>query len=750
MPYPGPRGRRRRAGQHISRSIICLQPCSAVQIAEPIPESIVEENVLTSTRQFRASSGRKLSGKLSQTQLGGSSRSSAGESPPSLQPIDHDGSHFSHPRHRNQYYSEKLMAQVGEWLENERKKIAGRAKKPRRQKSVSPPVEKQDPLTEPSQNGRSRSDSVDSQSSDVSLDKLQKILEDSMASMGMNSLPSFSPKVARPRSHRPNRASLHRSASSDTDYVDGDVIVPDCDVWIDNSKTLSYTGGGANTSPAEEGSRARRDQHAWLDFKNEIIRTTHTLKLKGWRRVPLGSGDSIEVERLSGALTNAVYVVTPANDYPKVEGLKTPRKLLLRIYGPQVENLIDRETELKVLQRLARKKIGPRLLGTFKNGRFEEYFNASPLTPNDLRDPEVSRQIAKRMRELHDGIELLQHEREIGPSVFKSWDQWFDNVARIVTYLDEQFETDPCINSKNGSQTSVVHAWKQQGYVCGVPWAMFKETMAKYRALLESHYHDRETLSKCLVFAHNDTQYGNILRFKPDDAKSPLLQPANRHKQLIVIDFEYAGANMPGVEFANHFMEWTYNYHDLTAPHDFNIHMYPTPDEQRRFIKAYIDHRPQFPNANTPKLSPRDSASSTPGLVPTPSSNSISDFMLDARAPPGGWTEAEKKREEETEIKIRGILEETRLWRPANSAFWIAWGIVQAKVPGLANAEDKPTEEEDKPQDEEEEEAEDEFDYLSYAQKRALLFWGDCVQMGLVKIEDLPDQLQASVRILKR
>lgn len=246
------------------------------------------------------------------------------------------------------------------------------------------------------------------------------------------------------------------------------------------------------------------------------------------------------------------------------------------------------------------------------------------------------------------------------------------------------------------------------------------------------------------------TQYGNILRFKPDDAKSPLLQPANRHKQLIVIDFEYAGANMPGVEFANHFMEWTYNYHDLTAPHDFNIHMYPTPDEQRRFIKAYIDHRPQFPNANTPKLSPRDSASSTPGLVPTPSSNSISDFMLDARAPPGGWTEAEKKREEETEIKIRGILEETRLWRPANSAFWIAWGIVQAKVPGLANAEDKPTEEEDKPQDEEEEEAEDEFDYLSYAQKRALLFWGDCVQMGLVKIEDLPDQLQASVRILKR
>lgn len=36
--------------------------------------------------------------------------------------------------------------------------------------------------------------------------------------------------------------------------------------------------------------------------------------------------------------------------------------------------------------------------------------------------------------------------------------------------------------------------------------------------------------------------------------QSPLLLPENEHKQLVVIDFEYASANTRGLEFANHFV----------------------------------------------------------------------------------------------------------------------------------------------------------------------------------------------------
>lgn len=42
------------------------------------------------------------------------------------------------------------------------------------------------------------------------------------------------------------------------------------------------------------------------------------------------------------------------------------------------------------------------------------------------------------------------------------------------------------------------------------------------------------------------------------EGESPLLLPANKHKQLVVIDFEYANANLPGLEFANHFVSLSY------------------------------------------------------------------------------------------------------------------------------------------------------------------------------------------------
>jgi choline kinase len=244
----------------------------------------------------------------------------------------------------------------------------------------------------------------------------------------------------------------------------------------------------------------------------------------------------------------------------------------------------------------------------------------------------------------------------------------------------------------------------------------------------------------------SQTQYGNILRIRPDDETSPLLQPANEHKQLVVIDFEYAAANVRGLEFANHFSEWTYNYHDPVAPHACNTEWYPTLDQQRRFIKAYVDHRPQFPHAgSTPHLTPLETPGSTPALMPASSSSSIVEFMLDARVPPGGWKEEEKRREEQTELRVEELMEETRLWRAANSAQWVAWGIIQAKIPGL---------EAELPgggiTDFEEAEIEpDEFDYLGYAQERALFFWGDCVLLGLVSPSELPEGLRGRIKLVE-
>ena len=759
-----------------------------MQIAEPVPEAFVEDDS-QHPKQFRAGSQRRLSGKFAPVHnASASSRSSvSGGVSPALRPIEDSSSH-SHHHHstRRQYYSEKLLAQVSDWLEREREKATTKPRVRPRRKSKSPPLD-QGKTAVPSP-ARNRTNSIGSQSSDISFDGLQHILQESMAAFGLSSIPKHLPRSYRSRSRRSSRSTLHRTASSDTEYLEGDAIVPSCDAWLDNSKTLGYNLGAGTEDLAGQSSKKEKERQAWITFKNEIIRTTHTLRLKGWRLVPLDSGDTIWVERLSGALTNAVYVVTPPRDLPKTEGKKMPPKILLRIYGPQVEHLIDRENELMVLQRLARKKIGPRLLGTFQNGRFEQFFNAITLTPNHLREPETSRQIAKRMRELHEGIDLLQHERENGPAVWRNWDQWRDNAARITTFLDKKVGSHAAATSRRAS----VHSWLANGYVCGAPWTQFTEAVDRYKAYIHGVYKGKMSIKDRLVFAHNDvslpgcrpaplftddchkTQYGNILRIRPDDEKSPLLQAANKHKQLVVIDFEYAAANVPGLEFANHFTEWMYNYHDPVTSHICNAPRYPTVEEQRRFVKAYVDHRPRFPTAsNTPRLLAQDSGSSavdtptlrprrsgsissagnTPSLGPTTSSSSIVDFMLDARVPQGEWTATERAREEQSDHQARELLEEARLWRPANSAMWVAWGLVQAKVPGLE--ENASTNGGSAPLlgdgmlEAEEEMGVDEFDYLSYAQDRALFFWGDVVQMGLVKPEELPETLRARLKIVE-
>ncbi|KAI9744357.1 MAG: hypothetical protein M1835_002775, partial [Candelina submexicana] len=658
----------------------------------------------------------------------------------------------------------QLVSQITEWLHKEKSKRAVRRTKHKKQP-------RQGPISSNSskQEGHASNHDIDaeprprsiSEASDGSaaLEQLEQILESNLGSKSGRKTSTGPERKGSYFSRRPSylRKSTRKSTagSSDTEYLDGDKLVPTCEATLDNSKTLGYSGGAVELDDVVESERPALNKEEWVVFKNEIVRLAHTLRLKGWRRVPLDRGCDIDVERLSGALTNAVYVVSPPKDLPATPSARSdsvvslgskrsPSKLLLRIYGPQVEHLIDREAELSILRRLARKKIGPRLLGTFTNGRFEEFFNARTLTARDLRIPDTSKQIAKRMRELHDGIDLLDKERDDGPFVWRNWDRWVDRCEQIIMWIDQRVLSDTEAHKKT--------RLRQRGLVCGVEWPFFRRTVERYRTILDKQYGGPAGIRQRLVFAHNDTQYGNLLRLEPS-GESPLLLPANEHKRLVVIDFEYASANLPGLEFANHFTEWCYNYHNSDRPYALNSAAYPTRDEQRRFIRSYVQHRPQF----------HPSASATPGMTPSPGpTSSISTFMLDSRAPPGQFAEDEKRREAETEQEVERLMHEARLWRVANSAQWVAWGIVQAKVPGMPGGDDNeqkmaevqeeevdldktpsqspnrgsdpPSKENEglvrdardkRPEEREEDDEEDEFDYLSYAQERAMLFWGD-------------------------
>ena len=171
--------------------------------------------------------------------------------------------------------------------------------------------------------------------------------------------------------------------------------------------------------------------------------------------------------------------------------------------------------------------------------------------------------------------------------------------------------------------------------------------------------------------------------------------------------------------------------------------------------------------------------------------------MLDNRTQSAQDREEERHHNEATEIEVTRLMHETRTWRVANSAQWVAWGIVQAKVPILDEAyankqgnqssasdtvvgseNQRPTDatrsdsfipgttlskQDDRDQQPEgvkeeslskggelpnEDADEEEFDYLGYAQERAMFFWGDVLQLGIVKEEELPPELLAKVKVV--
>lgn len=161
--------------------------------------------------------------------------------------------------------------------------------------------------------------------------------------------------------------------------------------------------------------------------------------------------------------------------------------------------------------------------------------------------------------------------------------------------------------------------------------------------------------------------------------------------------------------------------------------------------------------------------------------------MLDNRIPKE--VSIEKQDEENdraVEKEVARLIHETQIWRLANSAQWVMWGVMQAKIEGLPDFDDETqtasvaagqlaTLPEDSamlsdsalPQDQPEakevqckkaapveadkdKDEDEEFDYLAYTFARAMFFWGDAVELGLVKLEELPADIQKNIKLVDR
>ncbi|PVH39429.1 hypothetical protein PAHAL_5G499600 [Panicum hallii] len=245
---------------------------------------------------------------------------------------------------------------------------------------------------------------------------------------------------------------------------------------------------------------------------------------------------ALAVSQLKGAMTNEVFRIT----WPGGEG--DPRKVLVRIYGQGVEVFFDRADEVRTFECMSRHGQGPRLLGRFANGRVEEFINARTLSTADLRDPEISALIAKKLREFHD-LDMP------GPKDVSLWQRlrWLEQArVRCSEEESKQFQL-----NKLGDEI----------------------------ALLEKAL---SGVIQSVGFCHNDLQYGNIMIYEET-------------RQVTLIDYEYASFNPVAFDIANHFCEMAADYHTST-PHVLDFAKYPDIEEQRRFVQTYLSSSGETPS----------------------------------------------------------------------------------------------------------------------------------------------------------
>ncbi|WWC95026.1 hypothetical protein V866_001878 [Kwoniella sp. B9012] len=410
-------------------------------------------------------------------------------------------------------------------------------------------------------------------------------------------------------------------------------------------------------------------------FKQKVLGILRRLRVPLWSSTLL-TPSSIHLQKVSGALTNAVFFVSfnpapnptspsespmltptmPASDPdhpPPLTPEQYPPTLLFRVYGVSSDALISREEELRILYVLNTEyHIGPKIYGTFGNGRVEQFFPSRALTAKELREPHIFRGVARRMRELHSvDLRLLGYEngKNSEPMVWKCLLEWIATAEEVLDTL-----------SASGG--------KWESWVENYGLHRIRQEVEKYRKWVESE----PGKGKGAVFAHNDTQYGNLLLLDGD-----LPPNVPEHHRYVVIDFEYAAPNARGYDIANHFHEWRANYHHPTHSHSLKPHFpYPTLEERQDFYRAYLS------------------------------------VEMD------GTEEVVHRRKDVLSEKVDALEREVRIWSPAPSILWSLWGIIQAQEQVEAIAEQRT-------------DYVPEFDYLSYAVERLEMFRKEAKEVGV-------------------
>ena len=209
--------------------------------------------------------------------------------------------------------------------------------------------------------------------------------------------------------------------------------------------------------------------------------------------------------------------------------------LVIKLFGEHTELFIDRNAEIHAMMKLSENNVlSQRVLIQFKNGLVYEFAAGRACSKQEVRDEHISKLIAAKLAQFHN-VPLKETNEE--PYVITL-------IHKFIQLIDEHQITDI---------------------------SQIKSDMKTIEKVILPDLVPNPQIGQDLVFCHNDLLIKNIVYDKKTDTVS-------------FIDFEYTHMNYALFDIANHFVEYA-------GVDDADFNLYPTRDEQKRWLKTYFQTR---------------------------------------------------------------------------------------------------------------------------------------------------------------
>ncbi|KAF8376088.1 cka-1 [Pristionchus pacificus] len=266
--------------------------------------------------------------------------------------------------------------------------------------------------------------------------------------------------------------------------------------------------------------------------------------------------DRFSIKQITGGMSNLLFLVQLCDSLSLKHS--EPRRALLRIHcQSDIDQLLS---ESVVFTLLSERKLGPRLLGVFPGGRFEEYIPSRPLNCLEISECRFVTKIGPMLARVHSLEVPIRKE----PQLINRMQGWINKWAAYDS-------SSKGIDMK--CTKAIVHPSKYPTHLSIDDLNAEVEFVDRFLNIIHSP----------IIFSHNDLQEGNILVIEKEAGDT------EEEDNLALIDFEYCDYNYRGFDLGNHMCEYGLDY--ASDEHPYYL-VYPEKldmeEERRRFCSSYI------------------------------------------------------------------------------------------------------------------------------------------------------------------